>query len=423
MDPKGAKPVVRPPTFGQGPGSVNAGAGGAPTVPGAAIDNLIAGMDAIRQETIESRDMNHNANNSSGIGKDVSAIIGLIEKKGLAAPAEAQLAAATASTNISKAKPRNVSCPASSTRKHTVNDVEKSGPTSTAHDFGGSRATPKTQRSSRSGAGSGRVASASAKVNATTSAKTLTEARQADPKKSGKTRGDVPLRPSSSLYRPTTASTTKGASTGPSTKLKPTKSFSTIRAKMGDAAGDSADKPAAKEPTLKDQFAAFSRFGDKSSDGKEISLTNSDKWMKQAHVIDGKKITTTDTSITFKKHFKTAKKINFEDFKKFIEDLAASKKIEPKEIEDKLINCGRPGLSSATKAAHAGVVERLTDTSKYTGSHKERFDSTGRGRGIEGRRDMKDTSGYTAAFKTKLGDKSDGSGSTSPSPSPVPPTK
>ncbi|CAG7786684.1 unnamed protein product [Allacma fusca] len=73
---------------------------------------------------------------------------------------------------------------------------------------------------------------------------------------------------------------------------------------MGDAAGDSADKLVDKEATLQDQFAAFSRFGDKSSDGKEISLTNSDKWMKQAHVIDGKKMTTTDTSIYFKKQFK-----------------------------------------------------------------------------------------------------------------------
>ncbi|CAG7836116.1 unnamed protein product [Allacma fusca] len=141
--------------------------------------------------------------------------------------------------------------------------------------------------------------------------------------------------------------------------------------------------------------------------------------MKQAHVIDGKKITTTDTSIHFKKQFKTAKKINFDDFKKYIEDFAAAKKIEPKELEDKLINCGRPGLSSATKATHVGVVDRLTDTSKYTGSHKERFDSTGKGRGIEGRRDVKDTSGYTSSFKTKLGDKSEGS----KSPSPVPPPK
>lgn len=49
-------------------------------------------------------------------------------------------------------------------------------------------------------------------------------------------------------------------------------------------------------------FKAFSKFGDPKSDGKLITLSQSDKWMKQAKVIDGKKITTTDTGIYFKKH-------------------------------------------------------------------------------------------------------------------------
>ena len=52
---------------------------------------------------------------------------------------------------------------------------------------------------------------------------------------------------------------------------------------------------------FKDQFKAFSKFGDTKSDGKHITLSQSDKWMKQAKVIDGKKITTTDTGIYFKK--------------------------------------------------------------------------------------------------------------------------
>jgi hypothetical protein len=111
-----------------------------------------------------------------------------------------------------------------------------------------------------------------------------------------------------------------------------------------------------------------------------------------------------------------AKKVGFEDFKHYVEDLAKAKKMEPSEILDKLTKCGTPGHSSATKAAHAGVVERLTDTSKYTGSHKERFDSAGKGRGIEGRREVKDGSGYTAAFKGKLEDTKK---EESPTPSPA----
>lgn len=52
---------------------------------------------------------------------------------------------------------------------------------------------------------------------------------------------------------------------------------------------------------FKDQFKAFSKFGDTKSDGKHVTLSQSDKWMKQAKVIDGKKVTTTDTGIYFKK--------------------------------------------------------------------------------------------------------------------------
>ncbi len=37
------------------------------------------------------------------------------------------------------------------------------------------------------------------------------------------------------------------------------------------------------------------------------------------------------------------------------------------------------------KASTDGVVDRMTDTSKYTGSHKLRFDEEGKGRGLEGR--------------------------------------
>ena len=31
------------------------------------------------------------------------------------------------------------------------------------------------------------------------------------------------------------------------------------------------------------------------------------------------------------------------------------------------------------------ILDRLTDTSKYTGSHKHRFDESGHGKGLQGR--------------------------------------
>ncbi len=42
-------------------------------------------------------------------------------------------------------------------------------------------------------------------------------------------------------------------------------------------------------------------------------------------------------------------------------------------------------LPSLSHCAQSDVLDRLTDTSKYTGSHKERFDASGRGKGLSGR--------------------------------------
>ena len=69
-------------------------------------------------------------------------------------------------------------------------------------------------------------------------------------------------------------------------------------------------------------------------------------------------------------------------------------------IETKNITTHFIPLQKATKA---GAVDRLTDTSKYTGSHKERFDETGKGKGLEGRKDSdnKAEAGYVGAYKGK----------------------
>lgn len=74
--------------------------------------------------------------------------------------------------------------------------------------------------------------------------------------------------------------------------------------KIEDETGNSApgSPGAAPSGSFLASFKAFSKFGDPKSDGKLITLSQSDKWMKQAKVIDGKKITTTDTGIYFKKH-------------------------------------------------------------------------------------------------------------------------
>lgn len=162
------------------------------------------------------------------------------------------------------------------------------------------------------------------------------------------------------------------------------------------------ESPSAKSggDTFRERFKSFSKFGDTKSDGKHITLSQSDKWMKQAKVIDGKKVTTTDTGIYFKK-FKS-QKIGLEDYKKFLDELAKAKKVDLAEMKSKMASCGAPGLTGVqAQSAQAAAVERLTDPSRYTGSHRQRFDETGKGKGIAGRKDLPDGSGYVQGYTNK----------------------
>jgi p25-alpha len=61
-------------------------------------------------------------------------------------------------------------------------------------------------------------------------------------------------------------------------------------------------------------------------------------------VID-KKITTTDTGIHFKKLKQM--KVSFEDYNKFLDDLAKTKKVELADIKSKMAGCGAPGVGNA----------------------------------------------------------------------------
>lgn len=151
---------------------------------------------------------------------------------------------------------------------------------------------------------------------------------------------------------------------------------------------------------MEEQFRTFARFGDSKSSGEAITLSNIDKWMKQAKVIDAKKITTTDTGIYFKQIAKAKRNITFKEFTQFVENLAKNKKADSAEILKKLATCGHPGITGTTAVLKSSAVDRLTDHSKYTGTHKQRFESdSGKGKGKEGREDLVDDSGYVAAFK------------------------
>ncbi|XP_076355835.1 tubulin polymerization-promoting protein homolog isoform X2 [Tachypleus tridentatus] len=152
--------------------------------------------------------------------------------------------------------------------------------------------------------------------------------------------------------------------------------------------------------SFEEMFVAFAKFGDSKNAGDAITLSNSDKWFKQAKVIDGKKITTTDTGIYFKQVAKAKKTLNLNEYNQFLEKIARNKKMDVDEIKVKLSSCGAPGTSVKVSPTSSGtVVSRLTDHTKFTGSHKSRFDESGKGKGKEGRQDLVDGSGYVHGYK------------------------
>ncbi|VDD91641.1 unnamed protein product [Enterobius vermicularis] len=155
------------------------------------------------------------------------------------------------------------------------------------------------------------------------------------------------------------------------------------------------------------KWEGFVKFGAASS--TEMTGKNFDKWLKDAGVIDGKTITTTMTGIAFSKITGTKKKASFAETKRVLaavaEDRARTSKKEPQEeldeIIEKLSKLEAPSLNSPSRTSAEGVYSRLTDHTKYTGAHKERFDATGKGKGKLGRVDPKDDSGYVSAYKNR----------------------
>ncbi|MEQ2161576.1 hypothetical protein GOODEAATRI_010876 [Goodea atripinnis] len=116
---------------------------------------------------------------------------------------------------------------------------------------------------------------------------------------------------------------------------------------------------------LEESFRRFAIHGDTRATGKEMHGKNWSKLCKDCGVIDGKNITLTDVDIVFSK-------VNL---------------------------CSISSVENYQRAVASPTVSRLTDTTKFTGSHKERFDKTGRGKGKAGRVDIVDTSGYVSGYK------------------------
>ena len=93
-------------------------------------------------------------------------------------------------------------------------------------------------------------------------------------------------------------------------------------------------------PDLLFQFHMFSKFGESGSDGSQITLTQSDKWLRQAKVIDGWNVTTTDTAIAFRKINRGSLELSFNSWKQFLRELSTRRGLCWQEVfKEKNVHC------------------------------------------------------------------------------------
>ncbi|XP_077982290.1 tubulin polymerization-promoting protein family member 2-like [Glandiceps talaboti] len=151
-------------------------------------------------------------------------------------------------------------------------------------------------------------------------------------------------------------------------------------------------------------FKEYCSFGKGAKGASELDNKNWSKLCKDCGLMD-KKLNSTEVDMIFTKcKAKGGRTMTQAQFNEAIKCAAKAKygsdsDENVQKIKDKMCSCHGPQTAGATKAVKAGGVDRLTDTSKYTGAHKERFDASGKGKGMEGRADKVDASGYVGNYK------------------------
>jgi len=155
-------------------------------------------------------------------------------------------------------------------------------------------------------------------------------------------------------------------------------------------------------------FKTYCNFG--GSTGKTtITTKNMTKIFKDKKLY-GKNFTSNDTDIAFSKvKVKGKNEIDYKQFLTLLEEVAPKYGKDHKcgdakpvdQMKDAILKSGGPDTSGTTKTSKTGGVTKMTDTSQYTGAHKERFDESGKGKGIAGRADVADNSGYVGNYKGK----------------------
>ncbi|NXY89763.1 TPPP2 protein, partial [Alcedo cyanopectus] len=152
-------------------------------------------------------------------------------------------------------------------------------------------------------------------------------------------------------------------------------------------------------------FRKFAIYGDTSASGNGMTGKNFSKMCKECGIMDGKTVTSIDVSIVFNKvKTKDVHTITFAEFQQAMKELCI-KRFKGKSPEEALqavyglIEGKKPGSMGATVKGHQDRWSHETDSSKYTGSHKELFDESGRGKSFAGHQGLAENSGYVGAYK------------------------
>lgn len=172
----------------------------------------------------------------------------------------------------------------------------------------------------------------------------------------------------------------------------------------------------AYEETIRGIYNDFAAFG--ANRGASMPMMDGPKFAKFAKdckLLDKTNLTATDVDLIFAKaKSKTERRITVDQFYTAV-CMMADKKY-PEEAGDaaleklmgKISNSQGP-KATATVADSSGIYGKLTDTSLYTGSHKERFNEDGTGRGMDGRDRIAKGKGSSKGAITSTGSGDDSS--------------
>ncbi|CAC5402337.1 unnamed protein product [Mytilus coruscus] len=168
---------------------------------------------------------------------------------------------------------------------------------------------------------------------------------------------------------------------------------------------------------IDDVCEVFRNFNILNSKDKPPNKMTSKAWGKMVQDCIGKDTTIRqrmDSSVFPYVQDKTTKAFDLTDkakVNKALDKMAeVYKECKPKEEKDtpvaevrqklvkRILDQKNPDVHS-TKISKTGNVSGLTDTSKYTGAHRERFDENGKGKGIDGREYRYEETGYVTGYK------------------------